>query len=195
MINFAGVEGWSGEYLRLRWDCFSGGQNDQGKGSRQREIWSTSRNADHAKNGTSSKCCHTLRSINWQRYNIQFYSKKQNYKNFLELSKNTDLQLSFDILWLKIGWLTIDIGIRYSECHLTEQNFKIILELAKNSKLHLLFDTSWVKNGRLEQEMQIMQKLKSFKCCHTLRSINWQIYNIQSYPKTQNFEKLSLKTV
>ena len=90
--------------------------------------------------------------------------------------------------WLINNWYRYKI-----QCHPTEQNFKIILELAKNSKLHLLFDTSWVKNGRLEQEMQIMQKLKSFKCCHTLRSINWQIYNIQSYPKTQNFEKFVFK--
>ena len=64
------MEGGSRKYLWIRWNSFGCRQNHKRKGPRQREIWSPARNADHAKNWTSSKCCHVTRSFNRQRYEI-----------------------------------------------------------------------------------------------------------------------------
>ena len=61
----SGLESWSRKYLRLWWNSFGSRKNNERKGSRQREIWSPPRNADHAKNWTSSKCCHFIGSLYW----------------------------------------------------------------------------------------------------------------------------------
>ena len=61
----SGLESRSRKYLRLWWNSFGSRKNNERKGSRQREIWSPPRNADHAKNWTSSKCCHFIGSLYW----------------------------------------------------------------------------------------------------------------------------------
>ena len=82
----SGLEGRGWKHLWLWRHCFGSRQNHQGKGPWQREIWSPSRNANHAKNWTSSKCCHFAGSLHRQRYYHFSFTFKDPYWKVLTLS-------------------------------------------------------------------------------------------------------------
>ena len=83
----SGLEGRGWKHLWLWRHCFGSRQNHQGKGPWQREIWSPARNADHAKNWTSSKCCHFAGSLHRQRYYHFSFTFKDPYWKVLTLSQ------------------------------------------------------------------------------------------------------------